>query len=312
MTPDMLSRAQGCLLGQLAGDALGSLVEFRSPDDIRRHYPDGMRELADGGTWSTLAGQPTDDSEMALALARALVRDGQYDPLSVRAAYVEWLHSQPFDCGNTVRDGLSGHLNHSSQANGALMRISPLGIFCTQRGVDQAAAWAAEDARLTHPHPVCVQVNALFVVGLAHAIRTGCDGADLYQHVLERAAAMPVAGPLMAAIRAAALAPPADYVHQQGWVLIAFHNALWQLLHAPTLEAGVVDTVMRGGDTDTNAAIVGALLGAVHGRESIPAQWTDRVLSCRPQPGLPHVQRPRPEHYWPVGALELAVQLLGP
>jgi len=33
---DILSRAQGCLLGQLAGDSLGSLVEFRAPDDIRQ------------------------------------------------------------------------------------------------------------------------------------------------------------------------------------------------------------------------------------------------------------------------------------
>ncbi|WP_371686012.1 ADP-ribosylglycohydrolase family protein [Olavius algarvensis spirochete endosymbiont] len=40
---------------------------------------------------------------------------------------------------------------------------------------------------------------------------------------------------------------------------------MYQLLHAPSLEAGVVDTIMRGGDTDTNAAICGALLGAVCG-----------------------------------------------
>jgi len=51
-----LSRAQGCLLGQLAGDALGSLVEFRPPEVIRRKYPAGVRELVDGGTWDTIAG----------------------------------------------------------------------------------------------------------------------------------------------------------------------------------------------------------------------------------------------------------------
>ena len=77
---DMLSRAQGCLLGQLAGDSLGSLVEFRAPDDIRREYPKGVHELADGGTWNTIAGQPTDDSEMALLLARMLADQGRYDP----------------------------------------------------------------------------------------------------------------------------------------------------------------------------------------------------------------------------------------
>jgi len=88
---DAISRAQGCLLGQLAGDSLGSLVEFRTPEDIRREYPGGVRELADGGTWNTIAGQPTDDSEMALALARMLVEKGRYDAEEARKAYVSWL-----------------------------------------------------------------------------------------------------------------------------------------------------------------------------------------------------------------------------
>ena len=48
-----IERARGCLMGQLAGDALGSLVEFRRPEEIRRRYPDGVRELADA-----LAGGP--------------------------------------------------------------------------------------------------------------------------------------------------------------------------------------------------------------------------------------------------------------
>ena len=68
----------------------------------------------------------------------------------------------------------------------------------------------------------------------------------------------------------------------QGWVKIALQNAFYELLHAPSLEEGVVATVRRGGDTDTNAAIAGALLGAVHGREAVPAQWRSMVLSCRP------------------------------
>ncbi len=53
-----INRAQGCWLGQLTGDALGSLVEFQSPVEIRRLYPEGVRYLADGGTWGTIAGQP--------------------------------------------------------------------------------------------------------------------------------------------------------------------------------------------------------------------------------------------------------------
>lgn len=99
---ETLLRAEGCLLGQLAGDSLGSLVEFQSPSEIRRKYPNGVRELADGGVWGTIAGQPTDDSEMALILARMLVKERRYDAEEARKAYVFWLNSRPFDCGSTV------------------------------------------------------------------------------------------------------------------------------------------------------------------------------------------------------------------
>jgi ADP-ribosylglycohydrolase len=94
----------------------------------------------------------------------------------------------------------------------------------------------------------------------------------------------------------------------QGWVRIALQNAFHELLHAASLEEGVVRTVRRGGDTDTNAAIAGALLGAVHGRAAIPAQWRSAVLSCRPH--VLRTRRPRPMAYWPVFALELAERLL--
>lgn len=61
-TDPLFDRAAGCLMGQIAGDSLGGLVEFCSPATIRERYPDGPRLLEDGGTWNILAGQPTDDS----------------------------------------------------------------------------------------------------------------------------------------------------------------------------------------------------------------------------------------------------------
>ena len=171
-------RAKGCLLGQLAGDALGGLVEFQAPEEIRRRYPGGVRDLADGGTWGTLAGQPTDDSEMALALARLLAARGYYDAAAARAAYGRWLDSGPFDVGLTVSAGLRGRPNAASQANGALMRISPLGIFGVRRDPARVAEWARQDAAITHPHPVCVQANALFALAVARAVREPVAPAD--------------------------------------------------------------------------------------------------------------------------------------
>jgi ADP-ribosyl-[dinitrogen reductase] hydrolase len=308
--PDKLLRAEGCLLGQLAGDSLGSLVEFQSAEGICASYPDGVRELADGGTWGTIAGQPTDDSEMALMLARMLVKEGNYYPDEARKAYVFWLNSSPFDCGNTVRCGLRGLPNRESQANGALMRISPLGIFGCNYDFERVSELAQQDAALTHPHPVCLQANALFAAAIADSVDARKEAEQVYDRMKERAVAMGVEARLMKAIVDAAISPPADFVHQQGWVLIAFQNAFWQLLHAQTLEAGIVDTVMHGGDTDTNAAIAGALLGAVHGREAIPEQWVDKLLNCRPGMGKPNVRHPRPECFWPVDALDIARCLL--
>lgn len=307
---ELLSRAHGCLLGQLAGDALGSLVEFETPEAIRRLYPAGVRELADGGVWNTLAGQPTDDSELALMLARTLIEHGRYDAEAVRRAYVFWLDSGPFDCGNTILAGLTGPPNSRSQANGALMRISPLGILGTHRDPAQVMEWARQDAALTHPHEVCRQANALFAAAISFAIRSGCDGREVYSQVCGLVDDTDVEPALQSAIAGAAESPPTDYIHQQGWVLIAFRNAFWQLLNAPSLEEGIVDTVMRGGDTDTNAAICGALLGAVHGRRAIPPRWVAVLLDCRPEAGRAGVRRPRPEVFWPVDALQLAEKLI--
>ena len=311
LSEEMLGRAQGCLLGQLVGDALGSLVEFKTPEQIQQEYPNGVRELADGGTWNTIAGQPTDDSEMALMLARMLAEQGRYDREKAKKAYIFWLHSDPFDCGMTVASGLQGRPKLDSQANGALMRISPLGIFGANHDLSNVAEWARQDASITHPHPVCRQANALFAMAIAHAVCRGCDARDLYGRIVAWAEDMKVDESLLNATKGAAEAPPDDYTHQQGWVLTAFCNALWQLLHAENLEQAVVDTIMRGGDTDTNAAITGALLGAVWGRNAIPDRWSECVLNCRPEAGQPNVFRPRPECFWPVDALELAGQLIG-
>jgi ADP-ribosyl-[dinitrogen reductase] hydrolase len=157
---------------------------------------------------------------------------------------------------------------------------------------------AQKDASLTHPHPVCLQANALFAMAIADAIGTGKGAPEIYDQFKKWAVEMRIEAPLRKVIVDASTSPPANYLQQQGWVLIAFQNALWQLLHAASLEEGVVHTVMRGGDTDTNATIAGALLGAVYGLDAIPAQWRDKLLNCRPEAGRRHVRHPRPECFW--------------
>lgn len=303
----VLSRAQGALLGQLAGDALGGQVEFSSARSIRERYPAGLRTIEDGGYWGTIAGQPTDDSELALMLARTLVRDGGMSQERVRRSYWGWLESGPFDVGLTTEVGLTELPNVESQANGALMRVSPLGIFGWRLPPAALARLARADADITHPHPVCRDASAAFCVALAHAIRTG-EGAEAAHAEALAWARDTGADPDVIATLEAVSAPPADFGRQAGWVRTALQNAFHRALGVPTLEQGLVDTVMAGGDTDTNGAIAGALLGAVHGRDAVPAAWRTAVLTARALPGTP---RPRPQCLWPVDSDDLAERLLG-
>lgn len=323
----VIDRALGCWLAQLAGDSLGSLVEFQSPASIARKYPDGVRDLADGGTFNTIAGQPTDDSEMALAMARSIVREGRYDALVVANAYVDWYESRPFDIGNTVgaatRAGLSARKkgepmlpairaasSQGSQANGALMRLAPLAIFGAYRSPDELAANARADALLSHPHAACQDANVVFACTIAHAIRVGPSREAVYEFAVQLAQEIRAHDVVRGALADAAHGPPSDFMHQMGWLRLAFQNAFHQLLHASSLEEGLSDTVGRGGDTDTNACIAGALLGAALGRGAVPWRWQRAVLSCRPMDGLSDVRRPRPAWLWPCDAEVLAERLL--
>ena len=285
-------------------------MEFKRRETIARSYPEGVRQLADDGVHGEIAGQPTDDSEMALLLARSILAEGQFDPEAVREAYQYWVSTNPFDCGITIGGALAGRFNPESQANGALMRVSPLGIYGAGRAPAEVAEWAMADAVLTHVHPVCAQINALYAMAIADAVAHGTDPAILYGKVRDWAAELEMLDTVRDCIAAAEKAPPADYHSSMGWVMIAFQNALWQLLHAESLEEGVVDTVNQGGDADTNGAIAGALLGAVYGRDAVPEQWRRRILDCRALAGYPHVKQPRPRCFWPVDVYPLAENLL--
>jgi ADP-ribosylglycohydrolase len=307
----VLSRARGALLGQLCGDALGSQVEFMSGEDISRAYPCGVRGMEDGGVWGTLAGQPTDDSEMALVLARVLLEKGSYDPDAALRGYKSWLLSGPFDCGNTIARSLRGIPMPDSQANGAMMRASPLGVFGAGRHPDEVALWARKDASLTHPNPLVQEANALYVAAISAAVRDGTGPGELHALVRRLALGWKVSPELLERVELSAESAPGDFKKNSGWVLLAFQNALYRLLHAENFEEGVVATVSSGGDTDTNGAICGALLGAVYGEEAVPKAWRGAVLNCRPRKGAPGVRRPRPECFWPVDAVSIADALAG-
>src|SRR5207244_8703036 len=126
---------------------------------------------------------------------------------------------------------------------------------------------------------VCQEACALFVVAVALAIQSGGVATSVYTQAVAWARAHCGESSVFDALRRAEREAPVCDQGKQGWVLIALQNAFFQLLHAPSLEEGIVASAMAGGDTDTNAAIAGALRGAGSALKASPEQWQQAVLS---------------------------------
>lgn len=283
------------MLGQIIGDNLGALVEFQSADEIREEYPDGVRDLTGGGPFGVVPGQPTDDSELALALARSMVRCGGFDEDDVREAYRRWAASNPFDIGGTCAAALRHPYERdaSKPTNGALMRVSPLAVAYADNS-ERVGELARIDAALTHPNPYPVEVNAVYTAALADVIAGADPVTALRAH----------AGELADEVETYLTTPPRDVFSKQGWVRHAFHITCWFAAHTTSFEEDLVAIVGLGGDTDTNAAIAGAFLGAMHGADAIPQRWRDPVEQYRAD------ATDRPEEYAPHDIVQLTDALL--
>lgn len=282
--------------GQAVGDALGTTVEFSEADTIASRPKDEWpRELIGQGPFRLIPGQVTDDTELALTLARSLARQGRYDEEDVAASYARWRSSGPFDCGMATDQAFGRHLelgpglaarmreraSKKTQANGSLMRSCSLGIFGVKLPRLELARLAMSDSTLSHPDPVCQAACAVFVTTIAEAIATGLAGPELYARAVKFAAE--TQSPVHDTLLAAGEGLPLSDGENQGWVRIALQHAFFHLKHSTDVEAALVQTVFTGGDTDTNAAIAGALLGATLGESAIPRRWRETVRDCLPQ-----------------------------
>lgn len=326
MTPHhpRLPNTQGALLGALIGDAVGATLEFlgRIPtsSDI-----DHALTLPGGGALSVAPGQITDDGELALALARALIGSQEYPVEHVANHYLRWISSAPFDVGNATRMAMDCnrqgqkpvHLqmranalahNRDSKANGALMRSSPLGIWSVRLSERETVEAALSDAGLIHPNLTCQWANAAYVSALRYLMLFPGDANGAYQAALRALAEDQSASAGSIEVRAwledaqAGRLPPCHPM--AGFVRIGFTHAFFHLLEQSSFENALRSTLAGGGDTDTNACIVGALVGALHGLGGIPTSLIEGVLHCDTRLG-----HARPDWLQAGDALELAAQL---
>lgn len=282
MMATLYERALGSLLGSFVGDAFGAQTEFKREKDVRKEFPSGIREMDESPRSVGTAGEITDDSEMVIMMIQSMLSHGSYSQNLVRKAYQRWRNAGPEDIGITICGALDGRMNPNSQANGALMRCTPLGILGCKLSTPSLMQLSDLDCAITHTHPVSRDCNRLFVFALSLAICKGWSSEEVYSYLLEVAPSYVTEKEVLAALRKAKDAPPEGIDGSlKGWVLIAFQLAFYTVLHAKNFEEGMVELTMRAGDADTNAAIYGALAGAF-GVEGIPLRWREALTltSC--------------------------------
>ncbi|WP_230684966.1 ADP-ribosylglycohydrolase family protein [Cellulomonas sp. JZ18] len=284
-----VDRVRGVLAGQACGDALGAGYEFGPPlgDDV----PVGM---VGGGVFAWEPGEWTDDTQMSTVLVAVglAAAEGGSDLLAslddVTAGWAAWARTAA-DVGAQTRSVLTtaastsaadvaaaarAHLAATGRAggNGSLMRTAPVALAYLSDPVRRAEA-ARVVSDLTHPDPIAGDACVLWCDAIARAVSTG---------VADVRAGLPLLpaerrGQWQTWIDEAEAAPPVAFHRDNGWVVSAFRAAWSAVVRGRDLPS-VLDVAVRGGsDTDTVAAIAGALAGAVHGWSGVPQEWRDVV-----------------------------------
>ncbi len=269
--PTLQDRALGAYLGLAVGDALGATVEFMTRGEIAAKY--GTHRKMIGGGWLHLApGQVTDDTEMALALGRSLVRKRGFDAKDVCEEFAAWLKSGPVDIGNTCRRGIRRYLIHGTvegpfcdgdAGNGAAMRNLPVAVAAFGRpGV--AAEWTVAQCHITHHHPLSDDAT-LALVGMVQALLAG-EGIKGVREVAKA---------LVDRHRAFKFEPYRG--QSSAYIVDTMQTVLHHYFITDSFRDCVLQTVNQGGDADTTGALAGMLAGATYGVGEIPSAWLGKL-----------------------------------
>ncbi len=253
------------------GDALGATVEFMTASEIAAKYG-VFREIIGGGWLRLKPGQVTDDTEMALCIARAVVKTGGWSREAIAREFAAWLKSRPVDCGDTCRRGIRSFMLHGTLdapynewdgGNGAVMRMLPPALLSFPDG-GLLKKYALEQARLTH-NQVQSDAACLCIGSMLHLILQGASKNRLRKEVDALVAGHQQFG--FDPYRKLATAYVADTL------ATVFHY----FFRGRDFEECLVGTVNQGGDADTTGAICGMLAGSYYGIDGIPKRWLKKL-----------------------------------
>jgi ADP-ribosyl-[dinitrogen reductase] hydrolase len=302
MAKDLQDGAFGCLAGALVGDAAGATLEFIGRKPTPYEVTQALA-MPGGGFLGVAPGQITDDGELTLCLARGLAVSKFFQPEPIARNYRDWIDSKPFDVGNTTRlslgcfldgewqevcekEGYAAAMSQAayfrcleSKANGSLMRATPIGIWGHKLKINDLALIARVDSRLSHPNKSCRDAVACYAIAIAHLLVNPGDRTGAVEKVAEWADNNAVAE-VCHWLDDARDNVDVPYHPQIGFIKIAFVHAFRHLVLGSDYVEALTETLAGGGDTDTNACIVGGLIGAACGAENIPQEMIDAVITC--------------------------------
>ncbi len=284
------------LMAGWCADAAGARLEFQRRKFTEQEATDAMHFVGNNYT-GICNGQITDDSEMEIALFDALEqgREEEYFPVEhIAKKYIEWFHSNPYDIGNTTMNAFmcatdadtmaTNAYNHNatSESNGSLMRCVPLALYLMNKPIEAIMNIVAEEVLLTHPSKVVSFITGIYCCILTKKFKTGGSFANLDLYIRENAPNTV----LQWYNNANTMESLANYdaITNEGHVKHAFTFVIYFLknMEKYTYETAIKEVLMCGGDTDTNAKIVGNLFGAYCGN-CVPEYMMEHVLNTQSQ-----------------------------
>lgn len=272
------------LLGLACGDALGRPVEFQSADAIAAQHGT-VTEMLGNGTHGQPAGTVTDDTDLALCIARSLVDNEAFDGQDVAERFHEWYENGPFDIGLMTADALREfgrgtswrdagrnvwqHRQEGSNAgNGSVMRCAPYAIAFAD-DLDSLVRVSKRSSAITHYDPRCTYGCAVLNTTVAGFLRGEDDPLVTALNRVESDAP----DELVEALRVVPDLIDEEQLRTTGYVVHTLQTALYDALTAESVEDAIVTAVNRGGDTDTVGAVTGAIAGARFSDGTLPDQW---------------------------------------
>lgn len=292
---------KGAVFGLAVGDALGVPVEF-VPRDTLKQCP--VTDMISGGAHNQPAGTWSDDTSMTLCVLQSLAVKGiDYEDQMKR--FEDWLWNASntadnlvFDVGNTTKFAIFKHAQGTdpldcgddsefSYGNGSIMRIVPVALFLIKHYKDCAlndttAHIIHNASKLTHAHKRCLMacgiycsiVFELYNSGAnVNSVKKGIEKALEYYKCNRNFSSLYDDFVMLENIEKMS----EDDIGSSGYVIDTLFASVLCLLKTDSYEKAVLKAVNLGDDSDTTAAVTGALAGLIYKTEGIPQKWLNTL-----------------------------------